>query len=441
MAWAIVWEHRHSMKKPVSLQQQLIRVCMVSSILAGMIALIIMMAVSLYQTNNVHDQIMDEVADILLLDDVRQNVQVHELAEEFELIFALKQRKATILATSQRLALTSSSEGWFWKLEQGKIWRVYTEHEQDLNVYVAQPIEQRFGQLIQSYFGYLCALLLLWLIQWGILTWAMKKHFKKIQHVTEQIAQKGVKNLAPLQFEQPIWRELEPIVKQTNQLLNRLEHALVAEQRFTADASHELRSPISAMQMRLQVLQRQYQDQPEFISALAPIREDLHRSTQILESLLLLARLDPSSSHHIPMKMVNLTSLCENVLDSFKDRIEQKQIELDCSLEDVTLWASDDLLSIFIRNIVDNAIRYANLKGRVWISLDQARLLIEDDGTTLDDASLSRLGERFYRVLGTNTQGSGLGISICKRIIELHEGQLLLTRSRYGGLQVEFIFK
>ena len=93
---------------------------------------------------------------------------------------------------------------------------------------------------------------------------------------------------------------MQPIIRQLNAMLSRLEKSLAAEQRFTADASHELRSPLSAIQMRLQVLKRKYQEDAQLRQALQMIQNDVNRGTQILENLLLLARLDPEHAEQLP---------------------------------------------------------------------------------------------------------------------------------------------
>ena len=105
------------------------------------------------------------------------------------------------------------------------------------------------------------------------------------------------------------------------------------------------------------------------------------------------------------------------------------------------LWANSELLFTCLRNLVDNAVRYAQINGRLIVSAesDEQHILwrIEDNGTDMTDEVLERLGERFYRALGTQTQGTGLGLSICKKIIELHQGTIEFSKSALGGLCVK----
>lgn len=259
--------------------------------------------------------------------------------------------------------------------------------------------------------------------------------------MSAQIAKKHVQDLSPVQNTQPELLELQPMVQQLNRLLSRLEHSLEAEQRFTSDASHELRSPLSAIQMRLQVLKRKYQDQPQLGEDLAQIQRDVNRGTQVLENLLLLARLDPAHLQELPKAEVDLQKLVLDVLEALAPFSLEKQIKPRLQLQPAIIQANLELLYTCIRNLIDNAIRYATLQGEVVVSIncgaEQVELCIENNGQAVSDEVLQRLGERFYRALGTQTQGSGLGISICKKIISLHQGQLHFSRSALGGLLVK----
>lgn len=229
-----------------------------------------------------------------------------------------------------------------------------------------------------------------------------------------------------------------------NQLLARLQRALVAEQRFTADASHELRSPLSAIQMRLQVLQRKYQHVPELHQDFERIQEDVSRSTKVLENLLLLARLEPNEAEQpqLPKTVIDLNYLLARVIETVTLDANAKQmlIETNTLSTETKTFANEELLFIAFRNLFDNAIRYSPNLGSIHVEISQdeqqIKVAIEDTGNGVDDEVLQRLGQRF-RVLGTQQQGSGLGISITRKIIELHNGELRFMHAKQGGLRVE----
>ena len=437
------------MLKTVSLQTKLIKTSLFSSILTGLLALLLFVLISLYQTMQVQDQIMDEIADMLLISDIttHSGQQVDELSDEFDIQYQLKDQQH-ILTESKEFPLeqqnsklqTQVSNGYRYIWQDQQLWRMYSAEDAELKMSVTmlQPVGERFKELAQNVMGYSLVLILLWFMQWLILHFAVKRQFKVIQQLSKNIAEKNADDLAPIQQQVPELKELQPMVLQLNQLLQRLKQSLLAEQRFTADASHELRSPLSAIQMRLQVLKRKY---PDLNQDLASIQNDVSRGTQVLENLLLLARLDPTNTHQLPKIDVNLQAIVCDVIQALQPFALEKNIQITTHIaDDLSIFANEKLIFTCVRNLVDNAIRYAGQGGHVFIDVQQRQqnvvMTIADDGQALTEEILQRLGERFYRALGTKTQGSGLGLSICQKIMQLHAGEIHFSKSGYGGLQV-----
>jgi two-component system sensor histidine kinase QseC len=441
------------MSKAISLQTRLIKTSLFSSMLAGVLALLLFVGISLYQTMQVQDQIMDEIADMLLISDVSTSSgqQVDELSDEFDIQYQLKDQQQ-VLSESENFHLdylfstfkNNADEGYDLIWHDQQLWRIYTSQNPELNtsVLLLQPMGERFKALAQNVMGYGLILIVLWFIQWLILHFAVKRQFKVIHQLSREISAKSADDLAPIQQQVPELKELQPMVWQLNQLLQRLEQSLVAEQRFTADASHELRSPLSAIQMRLQVLKRKY---PELDQDLASIQNDVNRGTQVLENLLLLARLDPAHTNQLPSSEMDMSRVINEVLQALQPFAAEKNIQIQTQFaENLLITGNDKLIFSCLRNLLDNAIRYAGQNGHVWIDMQHKQsyisMVIEDDGQAVTEEVLQRLGERFYRALGTKTQGSGLGLSICKKIIELHAGEIQFSRSAHGGLKVELQF-
>ena len=442
------------MPKTVSLQTKLIKTSLFSSILTGLLALLLFVLISLYQTMQMQDQIMDEIADMLLIADIttHSGQQVDELSDEFDIQYQLKDQQH-ILTESKEFPLeqqnsklqTQASNGYRYIWQDQQLWRMYSAEDAELKMSVTmlQPVGERFKELAQNVMGYSLVLILLWFMQWLILHFAVKRQFKVIQQLSKNIAEKNADDLAPIQQQVPELKELQPMVLQLNQLLQRLKQSLLAEQRFTADASHELRSPLSAIQMRLQVLKRKY---PDLNQDLASIQNDVSRGTQVLENLLLLARLDPTNTHQLPKIDVNLQAIVCDVIQALQPFALEKNIQITTHIaDDLSIFANEKLIFTCVRNLVDNAIRYAGQGGHVFIDVQQRQqnmvMTIADDKQALTEDILQRLGERFYRALGTKTQGSGLGLSICQKIMQLHAGEIHFSKSGYGGLQVTLQFR
>ncbi|WP_180183495.1 HAMP domain-containing sensor histidine kinase [Acinetobacter sp. YH01020] len=433
-------------KKSISLQSQLIKTSLLSAIWAGAISLCLMLGFGLYHIMSVHDALMDEVADMLTATDLtlKQDEQIDELSEEFDMQYQLIQGSQVLTTSEQHTAFEHQSnikQGLHYQWRDGALWRSYALQDDGLCVQIVQPMKTRLRETLQSVLGYAGILLIVWLIQWLLLHILIKRQLKVLQLFSKQIAEKNVDDLQAIVLAEPVLQELEPIQTQLNFLLSRLDQALEAEQRFTSDASHELRSPLSAIQMRLQVLKRKY---PDIQQDLLSIQHDVNRGTRVLENLLILARLDPTQSEQLDKKQNDLEQLSLQVLDALQPFIEEKQIELKLQTQSVQFAMNTELMFSCLRNLVDNAIRYSPEQGQVKIDLtvtaQQAVWTIENQGAGLTVAELQRIGERFYRVLGTKTQGSGLGISIAQKIVQLHQGHLNVDASELGGLKVQLTF-
>ncbi|WP_425918667.1 sensor histidine kinase [Acinetobacter sp. TSRC1-2] len=441
------------MSQAVSLQKKLIKTSLYSSMVAGILALLLFAVISLYQTMQVQDQLMNEIADMLLISDVTisSGQQVDELSDEFDIQYQLKDQQQVLteskdfhLENQSSKLQNNASEGYGFIWQDQQLWRIYTAENAELNmsVLLLQPIGERFKDLAQNVMGYGLILVLLWLMQWLILHFAVKRQFKVIHQLSKNIAEKNADDLAPIQQQTPELKELQPIVWQLNQLLQRLNQSLVAEQRFTADASHELRSPLSAIQMRLQVLKRKY---PDLTQDLVSIQNDVTRGIQVLENLLLLARLDPTNISQLPKTEIDLQVIVKDVVLALQPFATEKNIQIQTQFSpNLYITVNEKLIFTCIRNLMDNAIRYVGQNGHVFINVQQQHqkltMTIEDDGQGVTGEVLQRLGERFYRALGTKTQGSGLGLSICQKIIELHAAEMHFSQSSHGGLKVELQF-
>lgn len=435
-----------------SLQSQLVKTTMWSSVVVGLVALSLLTIFSVYHNMSVQDEIMDEISDTLLVSDLSNHSmkQFDQLSDEFDIQYEL-------LSSGQLLTHSHSyqhelfeqgklSEGFSYFWFDGQLWRSLAAQQVDsqLEVEVFQPMSTRIEEVLKALAGYSGLMVLFWLLQWVIVSWRTEQQLAALNLLSRRIAQKTASNLEPIQ-DPDVITEIQPVIDALNQLLARLQRALVAEQRFTADASHELRSPLSAIQMRLQVLQRKYQHVPELHQDFERIQEDVSRSTKVLENLLLLARLEPNEAEQpqLPKTVIDLNYLLARVIETVTLDANAKQmlIETNTLSTETKTFANEELLFIAFRNLFDNAIRYSPNLGSIHVEISQdeqqIKVAIEDTGNGVDDEVLQRLGQRFFRVLGTQQQGSGLGISITRKIIELHNGELHFMHAEQGGLRVE----
>ena len=444
-----------SQSSSLSLQSKLQKTTLWSGVVASAIAFVLLVFLTCYHNMTVQDEIMDEISDMLLLSDqhVPSGQQLDELRDEFDMQYVLYWNDQV---------LTHSKDfdtAWFdqniktefslvWK--QGQLWRVYEQSktEANLKTIVIQPLSVRFDEIWQSLLWYLMILIVLWLLQWGLVRWGIRRDLASLRNLSQSIEAKSAQDLQPITHTQ-MPSEIKPVIDSLNQLLHRLDRALLAEQSFTADASHELRSPLSAIQMRLQLIQRKYSNLPELKQDLSQIQNDVNRSTLVLENLLLLARLDPTHEQELNKSRLALDEILIEVIESLALFARSKNIRIVESFQatHTQICANQELIFTCIRNLIDNAIRYSPEHSQVQIKLDnltinhqQIQLSISNAGEGINDEILQRLGQRFFRGLGTGQHGSGLGLSITKKILDLHHADLSFHRNELGGLNVQIRF-
>jgi len=307
-------------------------------------------------------------------------------------------------------------------------WRVFVVRDEERNegrrveVQVGQRASDRY-EILEELAEHLWPPVLGMLVLLALVCWLLiGRVLKPLRRTAAAIAAKTPDDLAQVEAAgQP--REVLPIVQALNGVLGRLDAALQAERRFTADAAHELRTPLAGLHMHVQLLQRQH-PQPELAAPFLKLRQDIARMTALVDSLLTLARLDPLARTQLARQPVALAPLLERLLTACAPEAARRSIRLQARCELDAVQADPAMLEIVLRNLVDNALRYCPDGSRVEIEAVYAgghgRIAVRDDGAGVDEASRRRLTERFFRVLGQGQAGSGLGLSIVKRIADLH---------------------
>ncbi|CAM5192023.1 histidine kinase OS=Castellaniella defragrans (strain DSM / CCUG 39792 / 65Phen) OX=1437824 GN=BN940_02736 PE=4 SV=1 [Castellaniella denitrificans] len=321
---------------------------------------------------------------------------------------------------------------------EGEFWRVHVRPGPGgVTAQVAQPMEERLD-LLEEMAENLAWPALGLLAMLGLLSWFLiRRLLRPLEDTAMLINAKSPHDLTPVRAPNPP-RELQPILDALNALLARLSTALDSERRFTADAAHELRTPLAALRMRVQLIERELR-LPD--AHLRQLRADLDRCTALVESLLALARLEPQAEPLV-REAVDLDTL----LDGLNVEASAPGIRMERALAVPRLRAAPTLLASALRNLIDNAVRYGREGGRIRIESSRlpqggTRLAVRDDGAGVPPDQRARLGERFFRVLGTGQTGNGLGLSIVARIAALHGATLRFEDGLEGrGLGVVLDF-
>jgi two-component system, OmpR family, sensor histidine kinase QseC len=340
--------------------------------------------------------------------------------------------------------LSRHTRGFETRVIDGTAWRVVAAQgaEYDVQVFVAEQLASRsailWALLRSMLWPMALALPLLALLAW----WAVRRGLAPLQRLSASLAQRPPHALGGVQLDDPP-AEMQPLVVALNGLFARIGTLIESERRFTADAAHELRTPIAGIRAQAQVaLGSPHGD--EQAHALRATLEGCDRATRLVEQLLTLARLE--AAPELADSRTDLCPLARRVMAELAgDALAcQQTLELEAP-EVCELRADDTLLGVLLRNLVDNAIRYspAGARVRVAITCDttQATLTVEDSGPGLTAAQRARLGERFFRVLGNARPGSGLGWSIAQRIATVQAATLSASRSAaLGGLAVTVVW-
>jgi two-component system sensor histidine kinase QseC len=326
----------------------------------------------------------------------------------------------------------------------GATWRVFATSglERDVRVFVGEQVESRNSILwavMRSSLGpLLFALPLMALAAWL----AVRQGVAPLRLLGHALAQRGPLALQPIALKGAP-SEMMPMLDALNGLFGRIAELMEAERRFTADAAHELRTPIAGIRAQAQVaLGAKRED--ERLHALQSTLRGCDRATRLVEQLLTLSRLESGAEH--TLVAVDLAALARQVVADAAPLALSKQqaIEVDAT-GPCTVRGDATLLSVMVRNLVDNAIRYgppgATVKLAISSTQGVVKLSLDDSGPGMSSTDMERIGERFFRVVGNGQDGSGLGWSITRRIAAVHRAAVRVARSpSLGGLSVEVSF-
>lgn len=264
------------------------------------------------------------------------------------------------------------------------------------------------------------------------------RSLRPLQRLAEAVVHRAPDNLEPIDSKN-VPNEISPLVNALNSLFERLGRAFENDRRFTADAAHELRTPLAAMKTQAQVAERS-KSAAERDSAIGKMLEGVDRATRLVEQLLTLARVDPDTGQ-AKGGPVDLQRLAQGAIADHEQLARTKGITLQLKSDKAhSVTGHRDSLCILMRNLVDNAIRYTPEGGEVQVSLYEEEgtisLCVEDNGPGIPETERERIFGRFIRLAGQETNGSGLGLSIVQRIAGLHRAELSLGQSTLGGLEI-----
>ncbi|MCX7091482.1 MAG: ATP-binding protein [Legionellales bacterium] len=345
------------------------------------------------------------------------------------------------------LPLLSSKEGFNNKLIAQQHWRVFTTSNPKAQTHtvLAERYDTRneLGRRIALDDLYI---ILLILPLAGLLIWiVVGRGLGSLESVADELANREPSHLEPVKIES-LPEEIRPVIDELNKLFFRLKEAFEREARFAADAAHELRTPLAALKAQAQVALNT-SDINEKNIALQKVIASVNRNTHIVQQLLTMSKLVPDQAFSHDLDSVDLIKITREILAMLAPSAIEKQIELafEPSQNVTNFPGTPTAISILIRNLVDNAIRYTETQGHIIVRVYQQQtnviLEVQDNGPGIPEQFRARVFERFFRELGKKSTGSGLGLAIVQQIASLHHAEIRLdTPSSGTGLVVRVFF-
>lgn len=305
----------------------------------------------------------------------------------------------------------------------------------EYRVRVAQSLQEFDYEALEIAAKTVLPFLLFMPVLLGLIYFSVRRGLKPLDDLADEVSMRSPENLGALSDARAP-REARPLVVALNRLLLRLDTTIENERRFTADAAHELRTPLAAIRIQAQVALANG-DPDERHHALQQVVSGADRATRLVEGLLRLARLDPLAS--LPSThRVDLVRLAESVFEQVHEVSPRAaDLSLELAEQEIAVEGDADLLTVALRNLIDNALRYTEAGVPITVSArlehGEPVLAVRDAGPGVPAAELPKLIERFYRGSDTKAEGSGLGLAIVRRIAELHGARLEVENLAEGG--------
>lgn len=324
-------------------------------------------------------------------------------------------------------------------------WRLFWLKQRDVFIVVGQEMEYRRDLIsklvLTQLWGWLIGLPIMIIAILLIISYEFRS-VRKLEKVLRKRKPDETEKLSLLH----IPSEIEPLVNTLNHHFERTNLMFERERRFTSDAAHELRSPLAGLRLQTEIAQMSLDDPNTLSHCLTNMTNSIDRITQLIEQLLTLSRLENMNTLD-ELEQLHWPHLIETAVTESYSLAEQKQTDISVNIISTPQHQGKPLLiSLILRNLLENAINYTQQGSFIRLSLSKNAFTIEDNGQGVSDQDLLRLGQPFFRPIdrpfeATNDQkGSGLGLSIIRRIAQLHGFSLQFSHSELGGLKVEIQF-
>ena len=311
------------------------------------------------------------------------------------------------------------------------------------NVYVmvGETLKKRAGMANEILFSMLIPQLIIIVLVSGLLFFGIKRGLQSLDKLKTDLSQRNINDLSPIDNSK-VPAELRPLLNAFNDLLVRVSSGISKEQRFIADAAHQLKTPLAGLKTQAELALRE-KEPSKVAHALTQINQASGNLAHMVNQLLILSKAERDGATFLVFAPVDLHLLAQEVTSDWVSAALQKNIDLGfesagflVGSQTVTVNGNALLLRELMNNLIDNAIRYTPAGGRITVGIRQENEMVifyvQDNGIGLSKENQALVFERFYRVLGTQQEGCGLGLTIVQEIAERHGASVSMTSEGEG---------
>ena len=324
----------------------------------------------------------------------------------------------------------------------GQTWRTFSVATRDRVIQVAQPLRIRSKLAADAALHTVKPLLLLAPLMAIVVWWVAALTFRPLREVAADVRRRDEQSLTPLPTE-GLPEEVAPLVSALNALLQRLGHSLDTQRAFVADAAHELRSPLTALKIQLQLIKRA-PDEGARGEAIDALGAGIDRAVRLVEQLLALARAErgalPAARETLDLSELVRAAVAD-IVPYALSRVTRLELFADTP---VVLDGERAALAALVRNVADNAVRYSPPGSQVELRVSSEggvpTLRVDDAGPGIPPDEQGRVFDRFYRRASNDEGGTGLGLAIVRSVAASHGASVTLGTSPLGGLRVTVRF-
>lgn len=312
----------------------------------------------------------------------------------------------------------------------------FTAKGRVLQLHVAETTRQRQDLIRGILANIVIPQLLLTLIALAVVWYGLKQGLRPLERLRNDVSSRQRDDLSQLDSSQAP-SEVHPLIDAVNDLLERLKQVMAAQQRFVADAAHQLRTPFAGLKTQAELALRA-NDPEQKQHALQHILTSTRHGTRLVNQLLVLARNEPAAQGAERFTQLDLRQMAQACTVEWVQLALEKNIDLGFEAPDMPVRVYGDAHSLteMLNNLIDNAIRYTPRNGHITVSVNaafgKAELCVEDNGPGIEPRHRERVFERFYRILGSGESGSGLGLSIVAEVAKRHAARLTLNEGKDG---------